>query len=796
MTLAPGTTSTRSAPAGTAAPSAPSTLDRPGMTGAIGSSRRRPDGVPKVRGEFAFSSDLFAEGALWGQVLRSPHPAARILGIDSTRARDLAGVHTVLLAADVPGSPTYGLDRKDQPVFASDVVRYTGEPVAAVAADHPEIARRAAALVEVRYAPLEPLVDPAKALEPATPPVHPDGNVFRHISLVHGDVGTEAPVAVEGSYEVGMQDQAFMGPESGLAIPDGAGGVDLYVSTQWLHVDQEQVAACLGLEPTEVRLHLSGVGGAFGAREDVSLQVHICLLALATGRPVKIVYSREESFFGHVHRHPARMWYRHSADRDGRLVKVEARILLDGGAYASSSTAVLSNAACFAAGPYKVPNAHVEADVVRTNNPPCGAMRGFGAVQVCHAYEAQMDRLAAELGMDPVDLRLRNALASGDELITGQVIKGTAPVAEVIRACAAAPMPMPDRQGALGEDGGRNGVGIGEESEEMALPGGAGRSADARRVRRGVGLAVGFKNLMYSEGFDDSAAAACRLERGVVTITSAAAEVGQGLVTLLQQIATEVLGIEKVVVAPADTGIGSAGSTSASRQSWMTGGAVEIACRRVRNRVLEIVAARHGLVAGLLELSGGKVVAFDGSLAEDLETALGDEVVEETVTYCHAKTMPLDGNGQGDAHVSFAFAAHRAVVDVDLDLGLVKVVEIATAQDVGRVLNPLQVVGQLEGGIAQGLGLAVMEEIVLEDGLVKNPSFTDYLIPTALDMPVVRISSLIEEPEPGAPFGAKGVGEPPTISSTAAIAAAVRAATGLPLTRVPIRPEHIALGGD
>jgi xanthine dehydrogenase D subunit len=671
----------------------------------------------------------------------------------------------------------FGLDMKDQPVFASDIVRHVGEPIAAVAADHPETARRAVELIDVSYEPLVPLVDPQLALDPATPLIHPDGNVVRHISVRHGDLASEGAVSVVGTYEVGMQDQAFMGPESGLAIPDDDGGVDLYISTQWLHVDRDQVAECLGLPQEKVRLHLAGVGGAFGAREDVSLQVHICLLALATRRPVKMVYSREESFLGHVHRHPARMWYRHTADLDGRIVKVEARILLDGGAYASSSTAVVANAACFAAGPYKVPNAHIEADVVRTNNPPCGAMRGFGAVQVCFAYEAQMDRLARALSIDPIGLRLANALAPGDELVTGQRITGTAPVAEVIRQCAAAPLGdvVPGAEGA------------------MALPGGAGRTADLARVRRGVGFAVGFKNLMYSEGFDDFSTARCRVERGVVTVSCAAAEVGQGFITLAQQIAHDVLGTDQIIVAPADTSVDSAGSTSASRQTWMSGGAVDAACRKAREALLELVADRHGIIASALEVVGGRVVSFDGSIDESLATATREEAVEAAATYRHAPTMPLNEDGQGSAHVSFAFAAHRAVVDVDLDLGLVRVVEIVTAQDVGKVLNPVQVVGQIEGGIAQGVGLAVMEEILLKDGLVQNASFTDYLIPTALDMPVVRIAALIEEAEPGAPFGAKGVGEAPTISSTAAVAAAVRDATGLELARVPIRPEHIAL---
>jgi xanthine dehydrogenase D subunit len=759
--------------------SAPTT--REGVREGIGADVPRPDGIPKVQGRFGFSSDLFAEGMLWGRTLRSPYPAARVRSIDTSKAEQMPGVEVVITAADVRGRSTYGLEHPDQPVFAADVVRYQGEPVAAVAADHPEVAWRAVQAIEVEYQQIEPLVVPQAAIEAS--PIHPDGNVFRHLEIVHGDPDAGADVVVEGSYEVGMQDQAFMGPESGLAIPDGDGGVDLYISTQWLHVDRDQVAACLGLDPGQVRVMLAGVGGAFGAREDVSLQVHVCMLALRTGRPVKMIYSREESFFGHVHRHPARMHYRHHADRDGTLVKVEARIVLDGGAYASSSTAVIANACAFAAGPYRVPNAHIDGWAVRTNNPPCGAMRGFGAVQACFAYEAQMDKLAAALEMDPVDLRLHNALRSGDTLITGQVITGTAPVREVIQAAIAHPLPD-------------------NVDDPVLLPGGTGRTADREHVRRGVGFAVGFKNLMFSEGFDDFSTASVRVERGpdggpIATVHCAAAELGQGFVTLAQQIVRSELGVGQVQLRPADTAIGSAGSSSASRQTWMSGGAVQAACQDVRERLLERVAAQRDVdLAGarreVLVLRDGAVEHVDAGWRVPLADALADGPIEQTHEYHHPRTDPLDRRGQGNAHVSFVFAAHRAVVDVDAELGLVRVRQIATGQDVGRALNPLQVVGQIEGGIAQGVGLAVMEEILVDGGRVLNPSFTDYLIPTALDMPEVA-ATMIEQPEPGAPFGAKGVGEPPTISSTPAVVAAIRAATGLQLNRVPVRPDDIAL---
>ncbi|HKE76294.1 MAG TPA: xanthine dehydrogenase subunit D [Acidimicrobiales bacterium] len=740
--------------------------------GRVGDSPIRPDGTPKVQGRFAFASDLHAEGMLWGRTLRSPHPHARIARLDVAPALALPGVACAVTAADVTGAATYGLIAADQPVFAADVVRYEGEAVAAVAADHPDAARRALEAIDVAYEPLDPLVDAGAAA--GAPPIHPDGNVVRRIELRHGDPSVWGDVLVEGTYEVGMQDQAFLGPEAGLAIPDGEGGVDLWVATQWLHEDRDQVAACLGLDPGRVRLHLGGVGGAFGGREDVSMQVHACLLALASGRPVKMTYLRDESFVGHVHRHPARMRYRHHATWDGKLVAVEAEIVLDGGAYASSSSAVVANAARFACGPYRVPNARIDATVVRTNNPPCGAMRGFGAVQVCFAHESQMDRLAARLGIDPVELRLKNALGPGDVLPTGQAITGTAPVAECLRAAVAHPLPPPAGPGLL------------------ERPGGAGRTDDASRTRRGVGVAVGYKNLLYSEGFDDTSEAQVRLAGGVATVACAVAEVGQGFVTVAGQIVRTVLGCDAVVLEPADTAsVGSAGSSSASRQTWMSGGAVERAARLVADQVRAALARRLGVAAeGLALTADGRLVGVDGAGAAvdvTVAEAAGDEAFVASAVHRHRPTTALDGRGQGEPDVSFVFAAHRAVVDVDPDLGLVRVVQVTTGQDVGRALHPTQVTGQIEGGIAQGVGLAVMEEIVVDGGLVRNPSFTDYLIPTIADMPEV-LATCIEQPEPGAPFGAKGVGEPPTISSTAAVVAAIRDATGVDVTRVPVRP--------
>jgi CO/xanthine dehydrogenase Mo-binding subunit len=725
--------------------------------GRVGDSTPRVDGVPKVTGEFAYSSDLQAAGMLWGHTLRSPHAHARIVSIDVSQAVGMPGVHAVLTHEDVPGEKRYGLEFPDQPVLAYERVRYFGEPVALVAAEHPEQARRAAARIQVEYEALEPVIDPERATE--QDPLHPDRptmghgyrddprpNIVRSLVIRHGDPEAEGDVTVSGVYEVGIQDQAFLGPESGLAVPDGEGGVDIYVATQWLHVDRDQVAPCLNLKPEQVRIHLAGVGGAFGGREDLSMQLHGALLALHTDRPVKIVYNREESFVGHIHRHPAKIWAEHRSSRDGKLVNVRVRILLDGGAYASSSTAVTSNAASFAVGPYAVDNALIESTCVYTNNPPCGAMRGFGAVQVCFAHEAQMDKLAEALDIDPIELRLLNALGPGGSLPTGQKITGTLPVADVIRRAAALDIP---EQEELPRD-------------PMRLPGGSGNTSRGEGVRRGIGFAVGFKNIGYSEGFDDYTAARVRLHKdGSAEVHCAAAEVGQGVANVILQVARTELGSSDVVLAPHTTAmVDSAGSASASRMTWMASGAVRDACR---------------------------------AALEERERNGGKEVDVERI-YRHPRTTPLDpetGQITGErAHVAYACAAMRVVAEVDVELGLTRVVWIGTAQDVGKAVNPQAVTGQIEGGTAQGLGLALMEEIQTRDGLITNASFTDYLIPTTLDMPPV-VSVLIEEAEPDAPYGVKGVGEPPTVVSTAAVVAALRAATGRDLTRVPVKPDDI-----
>ncbi|MFJ9796992.1 xanthine dehydrogenase subunit D [Streptomyces sp. NPDC101145] len=811
MTTTAHTTDT--AASGTAAKAAATPAGTPtkvtqgvrGTKGGIGESTLRPDGTLKVTGEFAYSSDMWHEDMLWGQILRSPVAHAEIVSIDTSEALAQAGVYAVLTYDDLPTEvKNYGLEIQDTPVLAHGRVRHHGEPVAVVAADHPETARRAAAKIKVEYRELPVVTDEASALAPDAPLLHPGRddhhaghvphpNIVHRQPIIRGDVGAaraRADVIVEGEYTFGMQDQAFLGPESGLAVPAEDGGVDLYIATQWLHSDLRQIAPVLGLPEEKVRMTLSGVGGAFGGREDLSMQIHACLLALRTGKPVKIVYNRYESFFGHVHRHPAKLYYEHGATKDGKLTHMKCRIVLDGGAYASASPAVVGNAASLSAGPYVIENVDIEAIALYTNNPPCGAMRGFGAVQACFAYEAQMDKLAAKLGMDPVEFRRLNAMEQGTIMPTGQPVDSPAPVAELLRRVKARPLP-PERQWETTAG-----------ADVRALPGGLSNTTHGEGVVRGVGYAVGIKNVGFSEGFDDYSTARVRMEvingEAVATVHTAMAEVGQGGVTVHAQIARTELGVTQVTIHPADTRVGSAGSTSASRQTYVTGGAVKNSCELVREKVLELGRRKFGTYhpawahAELL-LEGGKVVTDNGEVLADLVDVLEDEAVEVEAEWRHRPTEPFDlRTGQGNGHVQYSFAAHRAVVEVDTELGLVKVIELACAQDVGKALNPLSVVGQIQGGTTQGLGMAVMEEIVVDPktAKVKNPSFTDYLIPTILDTPTIPVD-VLELADDHAPYGLRGIGEAPTLSSTPAVLAAIRDATGLELNRTPVRPEHL-----
>ncbi|MEU9795504.1 molybdopterin cofactor-binding domain-containing protein [Streptomyces sparsogenes] len=759
--------------AATATPAAgvPLTPKEPPTIG-LGVSLEPADAVAKTSGTFPYAADLWAEGLLWAAVLRSPHPHARIVSIDTAAAARMPGVRAVVTHADVPGDASHGRRVADRPVFAKDVVRHHGEPIAAVAADHPDTARLAAAAIAVEYEVLEPVTDPEQAF--AAEPLHPDGNLVRHIPLRFGDPDVVGEVIVEGLYRIGRQDPAPIGAEAGLAVPRPDGGVEIYTASTDPHADRDLAAACFGLEPERVKVVVTGVPGAMGEREDPGMQLPLGLLALRTGHPVKLAATREESFLGHAHRHPTLLRYRHHADAEGKLVKVEAQILLDAGAYADSSADALAAAVSFACGPYVVPHAFIEGWAVRTNNPPSGHVRGEGAMQVCAAYEGQMDKLAAKLGIDPAEIRLRNAMATGDLLPTGQTVTCPAPVAELLRAVRDAPLPP------LPED---------DPEEEWLLPGGPEGAGEPDAVRRGVGYALGMVHMLGAEGADEVSTATVKVTGSVATVICAAVETGQGFTTLARQIVQEILGIEEVHVAPVDTDQPPAGPAARGRHTWVSGGAVERAAKMVRTQLLQPLAHKFGMSTELLTIADGKITSYDGVLSTTVDEALEGKELWATAQCRPHPTEPLDETGQGDAFVGLAFCAVRAVVDVDIEIGAVRVVDMTVAQDVGRVLNPRQLAARIEAGVAQGIGAALTENLRTSRGVIRHPNLTGYTLPTAVDVPDVRIVKLVEERDVVAPFGAKAASAVPVVTTPAAVAAAVRSATGRPVNRLPIRPQ-------
>lgn len=738
----------------------------------LGTSLPSADAETKARGTFPYTADLWAEGLLWAAVLRSPHPHARIRSIDTADAEAMPGVRAVVTHEDVTGDGLLGRQVTDRPAFASEVVRYHGEPVAAVAADHPETARLAAAAIVVEYEPLDAVTNPQRAFE--AEPLHPDGNVVRHIPLRHGDPNVTGEVVVEGFYRIGRQDAAPIGAESGLAVPRPDGGVEIYVAATDPHTDRDRLAGCLGLDTEQVKIYVTGVPGSLGDREDQTFQLPLALLAIRTGAPVKLAATREESFLGHAHRHATLLRYWHHADREGKLVKVEAQLVMDAGAYADDSAEALAAAVAFAAGPYVVPHAVVDGWAVRTNNPPAGYLRGEGAMQVCAAHEGQMDRLAAQLGMDPAELRARNVLATGDSLPTGQAVTCPAPVAELLAAVRRAPLPSLPKDGPI---------------EDWLLPGGPDGAGDPAAVRRGVGYALGMVHMLGAEGTDEVSTATVRVEGSVATVLCAAVETGQGFTTLARQIVQEVLGVDEVVVAPVDTDQPPAGPGGRGRHTWVSAGAVERAARMVRTQLLQPLAANFGMSAELLSIEDGRITSYDGVLSTPVAEALEGKELWATAQCRPHPTEPLDATGQGDAFVGLSFAAVRAVVDVDVELGSVRVVEMAVAQDVGRVLNPRQLRTRIEAGVTQGVGAALTEHLRVVRGEVRHADLTGYQLPTALDAPEVKVVALVEERDVVAPFGAKAASAAPLVVSPAAVAAAVRAATGQPVNRLPIKPQ-------
>ncbi len=678
-------------------------------SGGVGRSVVRYQARASVLGQRPFVADLAPPGLLHGALVLSSHARARVLRVDAAKARALPGVLGVVTAADVPAERWVGLITRDWPVLVAvgEEVRCVGDVLAAVAAEDPVLARRAAGLVEVDYEPLPPVLSAEQALTPGAPQVNPrHANLLSRFHESRGQVEqalSQSEHVVHGVWTTQRVDHLFMEPEAALAVPE-EGGVRLLTQGQGIFDDRRQVAAVLGLEPEAVQVELIPNGGAFGGKEDLSVQAHAALLALQTGRPVRLALSREESVLMHPKRHPMRLEYTAGCDAAGRLTAVRARIVGDTGAYASVGAKVMQRAAGHACGPYRVPALEVEALAVYTNNPPCGAMRGFGVNQAAFAIEGCLDLLARKVGLDAWEMRRRNLVGPGDLFTTGQVL-------------------------------GPSSAGAARTLEALREP-----YLEARSRGRAVGLACGIKNVGIGNGMEEWGKARLVVEAdGTISLFCGYTEMGQGLLTILTQFASEASGLPSTLFSPRvdSTFALDCGQTTGSRATFFAGAAVLDAAGKLR-RDLEAGQELSSLV--------GRVYAADLRRAET--------------------TLP-GAPGPVRTHCAFSYAAQMVVLDQEGRLE-----KVVAAHDVGRAINPVLCEAQIEGAIHMGLGYALSEELPCEDGRPVSTRFRDLGVLRARDMPEVQVI-LIEEPEPEGPCGAKGVGEIGLVPTAAAVAGAL-----------------------
>lgn len=691
----------------------------------IGVTAPRQDAHAKLTGRYTYATQVHAPGELRAVTVRSPAASAVIRRLDTVAAMRVAGAVTVLTGADVPGR-RLGSKTADQPVIADGVVRYCGESVAIVVAESSSAAREMAKLVELDLVPAPALLDPEAALAPGAPQVGPNGNLVAEHRTQRGD--EHGSVVIRRRWCTGRQDAAFLAPEAGLAVPDDAGVIHLTVATQDIHSDHAQVTRALGLRPDQLVVHNSGIGGAFGGREDVTLHAHLVLAALHTQRPVGMSYSRRESLLGHPSRHPMVTDVELTCQHDGTFVSLTTRTMLDGGAYASTSAPVSAIVHDFSAGMYRFAAVDIQTQVVYTNNPPAGAMRGFGATQACFLIESTIDAAAEVLGLDPVAVRRRNLLHTGEPLaITGQPLDDCADPHDVLDAAVAAAPPI---------------------------------AAPHRYRRRGSGIALGIKSAGLGHGKPDPATAAVTVRGSGVTVESSAADVGQGVTEVLRRIvAAQLPGLPVTVVAMPTT-FPSAGGSKASRQTMASGGAAHRAAAEVRRQLDAMLGDRW--------------------TAASVASGLGTGMLRHHSTYDGPPTTIHR------PHKAFQIVAHRMTVEVDEATGAVHVVQAVCVQDCGRAIDPVAVRGQLVGGTVQGIGFALWEERTVDEaGIQTTAGFGDYLLPTAVDVPEV-VAVIVEVPHPAFAHGAKGIGEGPLVSSPAAVAAGVRSATGRPVSRIPL----------
>jgi CO/xanthine dehydrogenase Mo-binding subunit/aerobic-type carbon monoxide dehydrogenase small subunit (CoxS/CutS family) len=742
----------------------------------IGHSHPRPDAVAKVTGSALFADDYSFPGMLYGATLRAAYPHARLLSIETDRAKALPGVHAVLTSRDVPGQNRHGLVFPDWPVLCDDKVRYLGDAVAVVAADTREIARAALDLIVVTYEPLPVIGSAEEALRPGAALVHqgrPGGNLLEHIKVRHGDVEegfAEADVVVEREYRTPAYDHMFMEPECSIGVPAGFDAdhrkLTVYVGSQIPYADRSQIAAALGVPPEAVRVRGTLIGGGFGGKEDIMGQIHAALLAQATGCPVKILYDRAESMLAHPKRHATVIRIKTGARKDGTLTAVQAELIGDAGAYASLSTKVLTRATTHATGPYQVPHAKIDCFAMYTNNPPAGAFRGFGVTQSAFAVESNMDILAHELGMDPFELRRRNALRAGATTATGQSLRESVGLLDCLnwverRVQELSHSPAPD-------------------PEVAGQPG----------VRIAWGVAAAYKNTGLGGGADDAAGAEVELyPDGTAQVRAGSADLGQGLTTVVAQCVAEELGLpyERVRVLLSDTDLTpDGGPTTASRQSYITGNAARQAAAGLRERIARVAAERWDVSPEAIRFEGGELLAADRAapIAQAL-CWLAEEGHDPrlTVRYHAPKTQPL-GTG-GDMHFAFGFGFQAAQVAVNTQTGQVRVLRIVAAADGGRALNPLSFRGQVEGGIVMGIGTALTEEYRVQDGIPQTRRWADYTTPLVGDMPAMEVH-IVEHPTADGPYGAKGIGELPSIPTAPAICNAIYNATGVRVHKLPV----------
>jgi len=760
-------------------PIEPPPLPETDTTYIVGHVMVRPDALPKVTGKALYADDFSYPGMLIGKTLRAGIPHATVLRLETEAARRLSGVRAVLTAADIPGEHNHGLVVKDWPALVGigEKVRYVGDAVAIVAADSEEIARQALALIEAEYETLPVVSDPVQSRQPEAPVLHEKGNLLKHIKVRKGDVEAglaEAALVLDETFYTPITEHAFLEPECSIARPLPDGRIEIVVGSQIPYSDREQVARCLGLRHEQVRVIGTLIGGGFGGKEDIAGQIHAALLAQATGKPVKILYDRHESLLVHPKRHATQIRVRLGAAQDGRLIACETELYGDTGAYASLGEKVMTRATTHSAGPYVVPHVKADCYAMYTNNPPAGAFRGFGVTQSAFAIESVLDELAERLHLDPVELRRRNALRVGAVTNTGQLLTESVGLIECI-----------DRV----------------DAEMRRRAGGdpfrSRRVAGQPHLRRAWGIAAAYKNTGLGGGAPDRATAEVELyDDGTAEVRTSSAEIGQGLVAVLQMIAAEELRLspERIHVLLSDTDLTpDGGPTTASRQTYVTGNAVRFAAEGVRQAMSAALAERFDLppeqvkfVEGLAQVDGQRLSYGDVARVMKAE---GREP-RASYEYWAPATQPLDSGGR--MHFAFSFAAQAAEVEVDTETGEVRVLCIVAANDVGRAINPLGLLGQVEGGVMMGLGNALTEEFIVEDGRVFSDHLARYRMPGISHTPEI-VSIVVEHPTSEGPHGAKGVGEIVSIPTTPAITNAIAFATGVRIRRLPVDQDWLAL---